>query len=147
MSQEVHIQETIKKVRLWLSEILPSYEVGEKGQETTFRSGSTRVFIDVVPWGEDGSVVSLNSWVLFNVPRTPELFERLAFINNSHPFTSFFADENDNPALVDVGCRVTILGSFLDREELQLAAVGISADADKMDDVLQNEFGGEKFYE
>jgi hypothetical protein len=147
MSQEAHIQDTITKVRSWLSDLLPSYEVGTLGNETSFRSGSARVFISVVPWGDDGSVVMLNSWVLLNVPRSPELFERLAFANQGHPFTSFYADENDDPKLVDIGCRASILGTFLDEAELKIAAVAMSADADRMDDELQAEFGGDKFHE
>lgn len=146
MGSEAVVQKTTDQVRTWLQELHGFLEETPGGQ-MTFRQGSARVFVGVIPYGDDGSVVSLNAWVLMNVPRSAELFERLSFLNGEMSFIKFYADENDDPSLVDIGCGATLLGTYLDQGELDLAAVAVAFETDNIDDILQKEFGGERFHE
>lgn len=146
MSMEVLVEETTQKVRSWIADLFGSYEVDRNGS-ATIRHGSARVFIRVVPYGDDGTVVFLNSWVLLGARRCPELFERISFLNGKESFVSLYTDPNDDHSLVDIGCRIDLLGTFLDREELDVATVAITSVADELDDQLQAEFGGERYHD
>ncbi|MFO0561816.1 MAG: YbjN domain-containing protein [Polyangiales bacterium] len=122
-----------------LNEANVSYEVN-KGRIRIVK-GSAAVFIKVESWINNHTVVELVCPVLKGVERTPALLEKLDHLN----FGLFFGKAYTHDSGVWIAHN--LLGDHLDPEEL-LAAVGLIARvADKLDDELKGEFGGQRYSE
>jgi hypothetical protein len=104
-------------------------------------NGSAAVFIKVESWINNHTVVELVCPVLKGVERTPALLEKLDRLN----FGLFFGKAYTHDSGVWIAHN--LLGDHLDPEEL-LASVGLMARvADKLDDELKGEFGGQRYRE
>jgi hypothetical protein len=118
---------------------------------STFSDTSTSINIRVLDWGKskDGeprTLVRVFATVLRGVRPTPELYE---YIVRQAP-TRWFGhisvyDEPNAPGEVYVSFGHTLLGDYLDEEELAAAVWNVLGGADEMDDPMQQRFGGKRW--
>jgi hypothetical protein len=114
----------------------------------TFTDVSTRVNVSVTDWGTDKNgdpqtLVQLSSPILWEVEPTPTLFEWIA--RQSYYFGHITVhDDNDAPGKLFLLMSHTLLGDYLDEEELSSALYAILGTADKLDDELKQKFGGKR---
>ena len=114
----------------------------------SFTDVSTRVNVGVVDWGtnKDGdpsSLVQVTCPILWEVDPTPALFEFIA--RQSYYFGHVTAhDDSSAPGKLFLLMSHTLLGDYLDEEELSSALYAILGTADKLDDELKEKFGGKR---
>ncbi len=117
----------------------------------SFTDSSTQVHIRIVDWGKnkDGeprTLVRITSPILRNVKPTPELYQYLA---REAPQLWFghveVYDDAENKGMLFMAMVHTLLGDFLDEEELRAAMFGVLGSADEIDDQLQKRFGGKRW--
>lgn len=117
----------------------------------TFTDSSTQIHVRVIDWGKtkDGeprTLVRISSPVLREVKPTPELFEYICRQAPKNWFGSTWVNDDQNaPGLVFISMGQTLLGDYLDEEELATALWGVLAAADELDDQLQSKFGGKRW--
>jgi len=114
----------------------------------TFTDVSTRVNVSVTDWGVDKNgdpqtLVQLSCPVLWEVPPSPALFEFVARQNYYFGHVSVH-DDSDAPGKLFLLMSHTLLGDYLDEEELNSALYAILGTADKLDDELKQKFGGKR---
>lgn len=133
------------KVQRYLTDdFLNKVEIDNDG-DFTARHGSARIFINVSDWGDDETLVRILVPLLREVSPTNELFRHVAY--HSHDF------HFGRLGLVDRGdtCEIlfthTLLGDFIDPEELKSAVGGMLMTAEDLDNELQQKFGGQRFHE
>ena len=113
--------------------------------DLSLQSGSARVFVRVNAMGDDQSIVESCCYALSKVTGTPALYEYVATKNNYRFCKLSLVVMDDGTGRVMVGH--TLLGTYLDPDEL-LIAVSLVADlADNLDDEMKAKFGGERFHE
>jgi hypothetical protein len=115
-----------------------------------FTDVSTRVNVTVQEWGnnKDGdpqSLVRLSSPILWEVDPSPALYEWVAREGGNFLFghVSAHPDSTSEGKLFLVMSH-TLLGDYLDEEELSSALWAVLATADKLDDELKQKFGGKR---
>ena len=114
----------------------------------TFTDVSTRINVSVTDWGtnKDGdpcSLVQLSAPILWEVDPSPALFEFIA--RQSYYFGHITAhDDSSAPGKLFLLMSHTLLGDYLDEEELSSALYAILGTADKLDDELKGQFGGKR---
>jgi hypothetical protein len=115
-----------------------------------FSDVSTRVNLAVQEWGtnKDGdpcSLVRISCPILWEVPPSPALYEWVAREGGSFLFghVSAHPDSTSEGKLFLVMSH-TLLGDYLDEEELSSALWAVLAAADKLDDELKGRFGGKR---
>lgn len=138
------VKETEARLRKWLVEEPGSYEVTKSGS-TMIRYESARVFINVYPYEEDETMVVINTWVLVNLPKTPELNEWIAYNSTGVPFATFYLDDNDGSDRTDIGLTHYASGEFLTKKEFHRVVGSILFSIADLHDELQELFGGDKF--
>lgn len=149
MSDSGAVTETREKIQRWVADDLGGIEVNRDGG-MTFRAGSSRVWIKVHPLGEDGeeTAVEIYSFVLTGVSPSAEFYEWVARSMTTYRFGTFFViDSSEDDGTVDLLFRTTLLGTYIDPPELEVAYQSVAFTADKADDELQERFGGERFHE
>lgn len=116
----------------------------------SFTDVSTRVNLSVQEWGtnKDGdpaSLVRISCPILWEVNPTPALYEWVAREGGNFFFGHVYADnDSTNPGKVFLGMSHTLLGDYLDEEELSSAMYAMLGSADKLDDELKGKFGGKR---
>ena len=112
---------------------------------------STKVHVRCLEQGSDDhhrTLVRLISPVLRDVQPSPELFEFIAYEGVAYVFGALSLHapgvEAGTDELVTITMHHTLLGNFLDEEELIQALVTISLTADFLDDELRQRFGGSR---
>lgn len=138
------IDEVRAKVQRMLIEILGSAEV-DKGGDFRISQGSTSGYVSVLDYGDGDFIVQLWAYVLANVPETPELFEWIAKKGNRYFFgsMSFNSWEEDGKVVNHLLFEHNLFANFLDLDELKHALFGVFLTADKLDNELQDLFGGD----
>jgi hypothetical protein len=140
----------IERVKAKVQEILSQEFSGvtlERSGEFSLRYGSSRAFVRV--WSHDGgdaTFVAINIPLLFDVKETPELFQHVALHADDYVFGHLSLYRSDAGDL-RVFFTHTLLGDYLDSEELSHALGGMLGTADRLDDELQQQYGGTKFHE
>jgi hypothetical protein len=116
-----------------------------------FSNVSTELHLSVVDWGKtkDGeprTLVHITSPILRGVTPTPALYEFLAREAQRYWFghVQVFDDAN-NKGMVTLQMSHTLLGDYLDEEELKAAMFGVMDAADEQDDLMQQRFGGKRW--
>jgi len=116
-----------------------------------FTDYSTQINIRVIDWGkaEDGeprTLVRIVAPLLRGVVPAPALYEYLARETPKLWFGSIavWDDEKDQGKL-SLTLSHTLLGDFLDEEELSSAMYGVLNSADELDDKMQQRFGGKRW--
>jgi hypothetical protein len=132
------------KVQKYLTSIGP-VSIDSDG-DYSLRAGSARVFVRVQahPNGES-TIVRVFTQAVSGVRLSPELYEFVA-TNTSTVFgtLSVFKNEDGTGMLV---MRETLLGDFIDEEELKYAVLGIAFSTDEIDQELAERFGGRTFHD
>lgn len=144
----VDVSTTREKVEQYLSRNFAQVSVNEAGVYS-LRKGSARIFVEVRVAGSAGeakiTLVNLDVLLLQGVRETPAVFEYVALHADDYQFGHL------NAARTDDGLRLflshTLLGDYLDEDELRYAVGGMATVADDLDDELQLRFGGARFHE
>ena len=139
-----NILEVKDRVQRYLSEMLSRFDVDDKGR-FSFRFGSSRIFLSVLDLKNGDIVVRIDSPVLLEVPLSPELYKYIALHSDDYIFGHLSLSERNDLGLVMLSH--TLLGDYLDAEELHSAVGAVAGTADSMDDELQEVFGGRRFHE
>lgn len=129
------------RVQRMLARLLGGVQVGADG-EFSFPFETTRVFVRVDPWQDQWTVVSVYAITNLGVPPSPELYKFLATEDRWWFGHVSAAEEEDGTLLVTF--RHTLLGDFLDPEELRIAVGTVAVTADEIDDEIRNRFGGQR---
>lgn len=117
----------------------------------SFTDSSTVVHVRIIDWGKskDGearSLVRVSAPVVREVQPTPQLFEYLCREAPKNWFGSPWVNDDQNaPGKVFISMGQTLLGDYLDEEELATALWGVLAAADELDDKLKEKFGGKRW--
>jgi hypothetical protein len=116
-----------------------------------FNDTSTQVSLSVSDWGptKDGeprSLVNISSPILWSVPPSPQLFEWIAREGGRYYFGHVSAaDDVRDQGKIFLSMNHTLLGDYLDEEELSAAMFAVLNTADQLDDELQKRFGGKRW--
>ena len=109
--------------------------------------GSARVFVGCTPWADTGrTLVKVFAYVLQSIKPSPELYEYVALHADDYLFGHLWVLKHDD-GNYHLMFAHTMLGDYLDPEELQHAVRGVLGTADRLDDELQPRFGGKRFQE
>lgn len=108
---------------------------------------SVRVFVCPRDWKQAKSVVSIFSVTNVGVPVSGDLTLFLARENLSLLFGHFSLRAEEGAATGDVWFGHTLLGDFLDPDELVTALSAVARMADKYDDLIRDRFGGRLYLE
>ena len=130
------------KVQRYLLEVLNTVSVDRDG-DFTFREGSARVFVSVDGVGDNSASVRIVAPIVNDAPSSPELFKYIA-IDGSYRFGHLTCQEKDGK--VSILFVHSLLGDFLDPDELKLAVFLMARTADELDDEIVKKFGGRKFH-
>jgi len=125
------------KVQRYIIDWAGSAQVDKDG-DFFIRRGSSTVFVSVKPFVEDSSVVRIFAVTNRQVPASPELFEFIA--TSSYWFGHLLCVCKDG--LATVMFSHTLLGDFLDPEELKTAVAMVALTSDGIDDKIAERFGG-----
>jgi hypothetical protein len=115
-----------------------------------FSDVSTRVNLTVQEWGtnKDGdpsSLVRITCPIVWEVDPSPSLYEWVAREGTTYLFGHVSAhDDSSSPGKVFLMMGHTLLGDYLDEEELSSAMYAVMGTADKLDDELKQKFGGKR---
>jgi hypothetical protein len=116
-----------------------------------FSDLSTSVQVRVHEWvkdkeGEPQTLVLISSLILKGVKPSPALFEWVARSGGSRWFGHVeVADDKSSPGHVMLIMSHTLLGDYLDEQELGHGVFGILQAANEWDDELQKKFGGKRW--
>jgi hypothetical protein len=116
-----------------------------------FTDSSTQVHIRVIDWGKskDGeprTLVRVSSPLLRGVKPTPALYEYLAREAPRLWFGNVAVwDDEETAGMLSLTLGHTLLGDYLDEEELRAVMYSILGSADDLDDQLQKRFGGKRW--
>lgn len=107
---------------------------------------SCRVFVEIIehPNGK-ATLVKIVAPILFEVPMTPDLFEYVALHADDWFFGSLGVWPNEDASAGMLVMGHTLLGDFLDKDELMYAVYGVGGTVDDLDDELQVKFGGKRY--
>ena len=114
-----------------------------------YSDASTVVRLFTQEWfeGEDGemrTLVGVEAPIVFGAKATPALFEWVAKEGGHSYFGHVVAFSMEKPDQVSLHFRHTLLGNYLDQEELKSAVLGVLAGADELDDIVKKKFGGQR---
>lgn len=132
-----------QKVQRYLLEVLHAVEVDRDG-DFTFRQGSARIFVSVLPFREDRTTVNIHAAIVRDIPASPEVYKFIA-TEGSFSFGHMTCSEREGKITIYLGH--TLLGDFLDPEELKMATFLLAQRADEVDDKIVGKFGGKRFHE
>jgi hypothetical protein len=116
-----------------------------------FSDASTQIHIRVLDWGKnkDGeprTLVRVSAPILRGVAPSPALYEYLCREAPRFYFGSIAVwDDEDEKGKLSLTLGQTLLGDYLDEEELKAALFGILGSADELDDQLKQRFGGKRW--
>lgn len=138
------VELTKRKVEAYLANLAPSVTIDESGAYSA-RSGSSRVFVRVVPHPDgESTMVYVFAPLVEGATLSPELYEYVA-TDASTVFGTLLVIKDDE-STGGIILRHSLLGDFLDAAELEYAVGGIAASADELDNDLAARFGGEVFH-
>jgi hypothetical protein len=134
-----------EKVERYVQDLIGPHEVSDKGV-VRFRWGSTQVYVASLAWGADESIAFISIPVLYSLEPSPELFRHVALHADDWHFGHLSVTEEDGGKL-KLWLTHSLLGDYLDVEELKTAVATMARTADGLDDELKAKFGGERHYE
>jgi Putative bacterial sensory transduction regulator len=135
---------TKEKVQRYLADMLGTVSIDRDG-DFFVRNGSAQVFLRIAPLGEKNTMVRVWAPTNHNVPESPDLYRYLA-TNTRYYFGALTAQPNDNNTATVV-FSYSLLGEFLDPDELRSAVTAVAVAADALDDEIKSKFGGTRFWE
>ena len=138
------VLEVKDRVQRMLSEIVGVVQIDGDG-DFTFSYESTRIWVSAYWWEpQELTVVNVYAIPLWNVPGSPEFFERITREAYDMRFGALSLYKRED-GLYNVNFRHALVGETLDPEELKTAVLAVAYTADNLDDELQKEFGGQRW--
>lgn len=125
-----------------LVDVFGSIEVTRDG-DFTFPFESTRVYIRPFRIDPRSTVVNVYAITNVDVPPSEELFRFVALNADAALFGHLGALERDN--VVDIVFSHRLLADYLDKQELKRAVVAVATSADEVDDIIKDNFGGQRY--
>lgn len=143
MSEDLDLLTT--KVQRILAGFLSDVRLADKGGFMVAYE-STMVVVSPRQMDDERTSVVLYALMNQNVPATPELFKWVATNTDEYMFghIGLHMLEGDDPKCNLVFSH-TLLGDYLDPEELRSAIGAVANTANRLDDEVQNRFGGERW--
>ena len=135
------VKQVQSKVQSILTTELGSVRVAADG-EIKINYESTLVTIAVEDYGNNETIVVITAIVTSETKETPALYKYLNDTNAGLRFGSL-QYLSGNPSVMIL--QYTLLGDFIDPEELLNAVRAVVLVADKLDDEIVKEFGGKRF--
>lgn len=133
------------KVQQYLTHNFTNVNV-DKDSDYSLRHGSARIFVRTrTNDNANFTWVSLDIPVLLGVKETPEVFEFVALHADEYVFGHLNAVRTDDGLMICLSH--SLLGEYLDEEELVRAVGAMLGTAEQLDDELQTQFGGKRFHE
>ncbi|MFQ5642414.1 MAG: YbjN domain-containing protein [Thiogranum sp.] len=139
-----NVLEVKEKVQRYLTEMLNNVQIDSEG-DYNFRHGSSHIFIRVAQFNDDHTIVRVWAPTNMEVPPSPELYKYIATEGNKYVFGRLAVQEQENGLAVIFS--ETLLGEFLDPDELKMAITVVASTADDIDNEIQDKFGGRTFYQ
>lgn len=138
------VSQVQKKVQSILSTELGSVKVDADGDiRIDYESTSVRIAVEQYGDNPDETVVEITGVLSFETPASPKLYKWINDRNASIKFgTIYHLDGAKGGTLVLL--QYSILGDFLDPEELLNAVRVVVLIANKLDDEVIEEFGGKR---
>jgi hypothetical protein len=135
-----------EKVERYVADLIGPYEVNE-WDKIHFRWGSAHVFLECMTYGEEESVVFISIPLLYYLTPAPELFRYVGLHADDWHFGHLSVTENKDDDRLKLWLTHSLLGDYLDVEELKTAVAAMARTADGLDDELKAKFGGERYHE
>lgn len=131
------------KVQRYLTDLGP-VSLDSDG-DLSLQVGSARLFVRVLehPNGES-TLVHLFAFLVDGATLGPELYEYVATFDDTIFGTLLVVKLEDGTGRVVL--RETLLGDFLDADELHAAVLGLAYAGDQLDDEIAEAFGGDVFH-
>lgn len=141
------VEVTRQKVQRILTAEFNNVMLSEKGFSLEY--GSTRVFIEPKEWmpdseGNPRSIVYVWAIVAREVKPSAELYHWAATKGRAMIFGGVTVIDMDDGACFVVFDN-TLLGDFLDPDELTTSIYAVTFTADDLDDYVHTEFGGKRY--
>jgi hypothetical protein len=138
------VSQVQKKVQSILSTELGSVKVDADGDiRIDYESTSVRIAVEKYGDNEEETVVEITGVLSFETPASPKLYKWINDKNGLIKFgTIYHLDGAKGGTLVLL--QYSILGDFLDPEELLNAVRVVVLIANKLDDEVIEEFGGKR---
>ena len=140
MADSERVEELRQLITKYLDELGLKYLRDQDGSFLVPWDTGVRVHLAPRDFGTDMSVVQIIAPTNLGLKVTPELAMFVATENSKFLFGRLAL----YPEQGAVGFEESLLGTFLNRAELEVAIGVASAMADKYDDEIQQRFGGEK---
>src|SRR2546423_3749677 len=133
------LSETRDRVTSMLAGIVGRVAPAARGG-LSFAYESTRINVDVLPFGDDATVVNVYAITNVDLTPSPELYEFVATHSDDWVFGHIALWEAEGPAAL--AFRHTLLADYLDEPELRSAVAAVAVTADEVDDKIKAKFGG-----
>ena len=134
-----NILEVKEKVQRYLTDTVGNVQIDSDG-DFSFRHGSSQIFVRVAEFNEENTTVRVFSPTNLEVPPSPELYKYIATESHKYIFGRLAVQEQENGLVVIYSD--TLLGEFLDPDELKIAVIIVAKTADDIDNEIQEKFGG-----
>jgi hypothetical protein len=112
------------------------------------RHESSMLSVVVEEWDNDrdghNTVVKISAYVLWDVKRTPQLYEWVATSGQGYLWGRMACNDADVASETHLCYERNILGDNLDEPELISAVTSLLMKANELDDELQKKFGGKR---
>jgi hypothetical protein len=102
-------------------------------------AGSAVAHVHVLPWTDQGAIVTTRAFVVSGVMLTEELM-RWMLARNSEALWGAFGVDEDGEIVIDH----SINGPTCDKEDLRASVLGVIFSADRYDDEIVARWGGER---
>lgn len=117
----------------------------DRDGDYSIRNGSVRMFVRVSELNKDHSLINIFTPLLSEVPVSQEVYRYVAE-EGKYKFGSLVIVPSEG-GKVTIIYDHTLLGTYLDPQELEMALFLMATTADGLDDALQQKFGGHRFHE
>lgn len=135
----VSMAELRDRVASMVANLVGNVQLGPGG-ELSFPYETTRVYVDVRPWGEGSGVVLVFAITNVGLTPSPELYEFVALHTDDWVFGHLGLSVSEGSAAVVFSH--TLLADRLDPEELHATVAAVAVSANEIDDKIKERFGG-----
>jgi hypothetical protein len=135
----ISMSETRDRIASMVANFVGRVELGPGG-ELSFPYETTRVFIDVRPWGEGSTVVMVFAITNVELTPAPELYEYVALHSDDWVFGHMGMSISEGKA--GITFSHTLLADRLDPEELQATVAAVAVTANEIGEKVKAQFGG-----
>src|SRR5262245_53702902 len=136
------ISDVRDRVSTIMSELVGGLQLNPGG-DLSFTYETVTVYVNVRPFGDESTVVNVFSFTNAGLGPSTELYEFIARHSGDFVFGHLaILDQDGSEDEIVLVFRQTLLGDYLDAEELAAAVAAVAATADDIDDQVKERFGG-----